>query len=162
MCRRADRLCAERAASWKGKSGYAAVSFPVRQADHAGTQPDRAAAAAEQGAPAASAGAAAASRNPRDTAWRRPRGHSSATPKVWRDAAGAELPHGTAGPREERSGAGGGRSGGPGVPRARDMTLGQLQELIEDVFASKARADQRHAPHAVCSSSARCIWAACT
>ena len=26
------------------------------------------------------------------------------------------------------------------------MTLGQLHELIEDVFTSKARADQRRAP----------------
>lgn len=43
-----------------------------------------------------------------------------------------------------RSARGGG--GGAGEGRARDMTLGQLYELIEEVFASKARADQRHAP----------------
>lgn len=33
--------------------------------------------------------------------------------------------------------------GGTRQGRARDMTLGQLHELIEDVFASKSRADQR-------------------
>ncbi|KAK9842041.1 hypothetical protein WJX81_005672 [Elliptochloris bilobata] len=42
--------------------------------------------------------------------------------------------------------AGKGQQGGAaaaGGPKARELTLGQLHELIEDVYASKARADQR-------------------
>ena len=66
--------------------------------------------------------------------------------KVWQDAAAPEQPRGTTGPRDERGGAGRRSHAGAGVPRTRDMTLGQLHELIEDVFASKARADQRRAP----------------
>ena len=145
MCRRADWLCREKAASWRGKSGYAAASVPWRQAPNAGLQPDCAAAAAEQGSSAAPEGAAAASQHPRNTAWRGPQEGPSAAPKMWRDAAAAERPHATTEPRDERD-AGGRDSGGAGVPKARDMSLGQLHELIDDVFASKARADQRRAP----------------
>ena len=146
MRRRADRLCREKAASWRGRSGYAAANVPWRQAQHAGPQPGRAAAAAEQGTGAAPAGAAAPSLDPRHTAWQGPQEGLSATPEVWRDAAVAEQPHATTGLHDERVGAGGRGSTGAGVPRARDMTLGQLHELIEEVFASKARADQRRAP----------------
>ena len=58
--------------------------------------------------------------------------------------AGAESNPGRNPAAHARSARGGG--GGTEEGRARDMTLGQLHELIEEVFASKARADQRHAP----------------
>ena len=146
MCRRADRLCRERAAHWRGQSGYAAASFPWRQAEHAGSPPGHAATAAEEEASAALAGAADAIQNPRDRARRGLQRGPLAAPKVWGDAAAVEQPRGTSGPRDERVGAGEKGIAGAGVLRTRDMTLGQLHELIEDVFASKARADQRHAP----------------